>query len=370
MPRRARIAVVGAGWWATTAHLPALRDHPEAELVAVAEVRPEALNRAVEAFGPVKGYTDYEAMLRNESLEGVVVAVHHAAHYAVARQCLRAGLHVMLEKPMTLKAAEARRLERLAEQRRRELIIGYPYHYSPLTLEARAILHSGWLGRIQFVDCLFASRVVEFYRGNEQAYAGQSGYRVHGPGNVYADPQRSGGGQGHLQVTHAAALMLYITGLRPERVTAFMENWDVPVDLINAMSVRFKLFEGQAALGVIGSTGNIGVGGRTELIIRVFCEHGHLTLDHGQSVLHARHHSGTERDLGLLSPDDSEPPYPSAAPVHNLIEVILGQAENRSPTRIGVMTVELLEAAYRSAARQGRPVRIRATTQPNQENRA
>lgn len=58
-----------------------------------------------------------------------------------------------------------------------------------------------------------------------------------------------------------------------------------------------------------------------------------------------------------------------AAPVHNLIEVIVSRAENRSPARIGVKTVELLEAAYRSAARGGFPIRIgTATHRPSGES--
>ena len=47
-------------------------------------------------------------------------------------------------------------------------------------------------------------------------------------------------GQGHLQVTHSAAAMFFISGLQPERVSAFMENWDVAVDLVDAITVKCK----------------------------------------------------------------------------------------------------------------------------------
>lgn len=215
-------------------------------------------------------------MLKAEVLDGMVISVHHAAHYPIAKDCLEAGLHVLLEKPMTLKATLAHDLHTRAQRKKRELIIGYPFHYNAATHHARRWLQSGWLGRIQYLNCSFASQVHEFYRGNDQAY---DRYPVIRPSQVYSDPKRSGGGQGHLQVTHSAALMFYVTGLVPESVTAFMDNWDVPVDLVNAIAVRFQPLAGHSAVGVLASIGNVGVGGQTELTLHVYCEQGLLKLD-------------------------------------------------------------------------------------------
>ncbi len=54
-----------------------------------------------------------------------------------------------------------------------------------------------------------------------------SHYPLIGPGDVYSDPARSGGGQEHLQVTHSAALMFFLTGLKLSSVLALMDNLDV-----------------------------------------------------------------------------------------------------------------------------------------------
>src|SRR6185436_15017023 len=107
MAKKARIGVIGAGWWATTAHIPALQAHPDAELVALADLRPDILVKAAAKYGVSQTYTEYQEMLLRESLDGVVVAVWHAAHYDVARTCLEHNLHVLLEKPMTLLATHA-----------------------------------------------------------------------------------------------------------------------------------------------------------------------------------------------------------------------------------------------------------------------
>jgi predicted dehydrogenase len=353
--RKPRVAIIGAGWWSTFTHIPGLLHHPDAELAAVCDRSPDALAKAMEVYGPFKTYTDHRELLANERLEGVVVAVSHNAHYAVTKDCLDAGLHVMLEKPMTLKAVEAHALARLAEEKGLHLIVGYPWQYTAATRKAAEILHSGALGRVQYMACLYAAPVVEFFRANDEAYKGIFQYPVTGPGNAYADPKVSGGGQGHLQVTHQAAAMFSISGTEPDRVSAFMSKWDVPVDLVDAITVRCKPVDGYAAVAVLGSTGNMCAPCGTHFEVRVYCENGHVVLDQATGTVFARNHDGTEEVFGPLPPEEL---YPRFAPLNNLVELLHGRGVNGSPASVGVTVVEMLDAAYRSAADDGRPVSV------------
>ena len=352
---QARVGVIGCGWWSTYTHIPEILGHPSATLVAICDRSEEALSATNGAYGSISTYTDHCRMLEDEQLDGVVVSVSHNAHYEVARDCLKAGLHVMLEKPMALEASHARALLSLADHEGCELIVGYPYHYTDTTRRAREILQSGQLGAIQYVSCVFASMVVEFYRGNDEAYRAVFNYPVTGPRKAYTDAHQSGGGQGHLQVTHSAGSLLYITGLQPQRVCCFMENWDVPVDLVNALTVQFVAQNGTPAVGVLGSTGNIGVGDGGQMDIRVYCEQGYLILEQIQGMLWVKQHDGREQRYGPLAEDDR---YPRFATTRNLVEVILGQTPNGSPAQVGVRVVELLDAAYRSASQDGSPIQV------------
>jgi predicted dehydrogenase len=352
---KARVAVIGAGWWSTTAHIPALRNNPDADLVAICDKQPERLEKANAAYGPVRTYTDIGEMLAQEKLDGAVICVNHSAHYEAAKTCLEAGLHVVIDKPMVLKAAHAYDLVNIANARGVEIIMGYPWHYTENTRRARKIIQSGELGAIQYVSCLFASVVLEFLRGNDQAYQPPSGYAVTGPGTVYSDPQRSGGGQGHLQVTHSAGTMFFVTGLQADKVTAFMENFDLNVDLVDAIAVRFKPSGIYAPVGVVGSTGNVVKGDSSELELQVYCEQGRLVLNQHEGTLLVRKSDGTERSYGPLDPEDR---YPTHAPSSNLVGLILGKEKNESPVEAGVRTVELLDAAYRSSEAGGQPIGI------------
>jgi predicted dehydrogenase len=354
--RKARIAIIGTGWWSTTAHIPGILKNPDAELVALVDRRHDALTKAVSAYGlDVKQYADHSELLTREEVDGVIVATNHSTHYEVARDCLDAGLHVMLEKPMVLYAKHARDLRDRALQRGVELIIGYPWHYTANTRRARDIIQSGELGVIEYVSSLFTSMVIEYYRGDQEKYRQVFNFPVTGPGSSYSDPQLSGGGQGHLQVTHSAGTLFFVTGLQAERVSAFMNSLDLAVDVADAISVRFRAQGGSAPVGVIGSTGNLGIGDSGMCELQVCCAHGRLTLEHISGTLSVRYHDGREVRYDPL-PEDAR--YPMFATGDNLTDVILGRGANESPAEVGVRVVELLDAAYRSAAADGLSVKI------------
>lgn len=349
MTTQARIGIVGAGWWSTYTHIPALMAHPLADLVALCDSNPERLAAADREYGVGRTYTDYQAMIEHEALDGVIVATNHASHYDIARYCLEHDLHVMIEKPMTLYAAEAKALVNLTHEHHRELIIGYPYHYTPHVLRAKAVIQSGALGAVQYINCVFTSHILGLLGGHDGSEQPSPQFPVHGPGNVYSQPHLSGGGEGHLQITHSAGLMFFTTGLRARRVHALMRNHSLALDLVDAMTVEF---EGDA-LGTVGGCGNTaGTGGKFN--VSVYCERGNVEMDllAGSTVIKG---PGQTREEFPAHTDN----YPRFATAQNLADVILGRAPNGSPGEAGWRTVELLDAAYRSAAQDGQAMLIK-----------
>jgi predicted dehydrogenase len=345
---RARIAVVGCGSWATEAHLPALSQNPDAELVAIVEPREEGLRTAAEAFAVEQAYREVEPMLDEVEPDGVVIAVPHAHHYPVARAALEHGAHVLLEKPMVLRPAHGRELIALARERGRELIVGYPWHYNSQARMVRRALADGRVGRLEFVSCLFGSTVRELYRGHGTAYDAYFGFE--GPQDeTYSVPELAGGGQGQTQVTHSAALLFWLTGLCPAQVTAFCESFELRVDLCDAVAVRFD----GGAIGTVASTGSIPVGHPEVLEYRLFGTDGYASFDvmQGRAAFHGA--DGAVEELPRLELSDR---YPHYAPSANLVDAVLGRGENESPAEIGQLTVEFLDAMYRSAAAGGAPV--------------
>ena len=93
--KKVRIGVIGAGWWATSAHIPAIKSHPHAELVAVQSREKAKAEKIARDFGAKHACTSVEEMLALKELDAVIVASTPNVHFAQAKAALERGLHVL-----------------------------------------------------------------------------------------------------------------------------------------------------------------------------------------------------------------------------------------------------------------------------------
>jgi predicted dehydrogenase len=348
MSNKARIAVIGTGWWATDYHLPGLKANPDAEVVAICDTDPVRLEKAAAAYPAGRAYSDYHAMLANEELDGAMVITPHSTHYAIARDCLERGLHLLIEKPMTLYARDARELVALAAEKGKELMVGYPYLFSPPAQRAHAVVSSGELGQVHYVVSSFTSDMTYYLGGNvSKEKSIENRYKVQGPSDAYNRPELMGGGQGHLQLTHGLGLMFYITGLRARSVNARMSNHGRKMDMVDALCVEFD----NGALGIVGSSGVARVGSGT--LLSVLCDEGACNFDTALQAAVLQRKDGKPEDLYKLGHWGSR-----YSVTDNFVAVVLGRAANGSTGENGLRVVEVLDAAYRSAQQDGQSVRI------------
>ncbi|MFP4323001.1 MAG: Gfo/Idh/MocA family protein [Anaerolineales bacterium] len=347
----ATIAVIGTGWWATQAHLPALQANPRAAVVIV-DTDPAKLEAAGQTYEHIGAYTSLEDALHAHTIDGAIVAVSHQAHYEVGKAVLAAGLPMLLEKPMVLHASHAKHLVDLAAEKNLELMMGYTFPYIDTMRAAKQRIADGLLGDIEYVTCSMSSMTVEFLRGKPQLYADLFNYPVTGPTeHTYANPSVAGGGQAHLQITHSAAMMFHFAPeLRAQIVTAFMNPLDAQVDVADAIAARMT----NGAVATIGSTGNLGKGDGGIVEVHLHGSQGRLRADAISGEVYMRLHDGTEEHL-----TSKDPSYPAGIPSARFIEMLKDGAPNPFPGHHdGLYTVELLDAAYKSAAQDGMPVKV------------
>ena len=341
----ARIGVIGCGWWATRAHLPALLADADAEISAIADPDDGRRERTADAFGIPRErlFAGVGEMLDAVALDGAIVAVPHHLHAEVAEPVLDRGLHLLLEKPMAIHADDAWRLHDLAAARHVELVVGYPWHYNAQVVALREQLQADRIGRIESVAAVYASIAREFYRGNPERYEHALGSPLHLPGaGTYSDVAISGGGQGVTQTTHVLALILWLTGLVPRQVAAMTQGFELDVDLVNGVVVDF---EGDA-IATVATTGSLLPGQAERLEVRIYGTSGHVILDLTEGSAAVIGADGSIDELPPLAVAERSPEW---APSRNLIDIILRHGPNRSPSLVGASTVELTEAMYRSA---------------------
>lgn len=148
--QKIRVGIIGFGYWGPNL---ARNFHEVAasELVAIADVKADRLKRAEALYPGACLEKDYHQLF-GLGLDAVVVSTPPATHYAVARECLEHGLHVLVEKPMTLNSKDAQTLIDLAHDRDLILMVGHTFEYNSAVVALKKYIQSGELGDIYYID--------------------------------------------------------------------------------------------------------------------------------------------------------------------------------------------------------------------------
>ena len=194
MEKKLKIGIIGCGGIANTKHLPALSQIPEVELVAFCDLKKERAVAAAEKYGtPDAGvYTDYHELLAVPAIDVVHVLTPNKGHAPISIDALRAGKHVMCEKPMAKTAAEARAMVDAAKETGKKLTIGYQLRQKPASAHLKKIVQRGDLGEVYFAKACAVRR-----RGTPTW-------------GVFTDIEEQGGGPLIDIATHSLDLTLYL----------------------------------------------------------------------------------------------------------------------------------------------------------------
>jgi predicted dehydrogenase len=141
------VAVIGAGAIGVD-HIASFQQHPAARVALLAEVSPERGREAQEKFGLPELVIDYRTALARDDIDIVSIALPNYLHAPVALDALRAGKHVMLDKPMATNARDAVRLVAEANRRGLLLMIGQNMRFSTEVQTAKAMVDAGTLGEV------------------------------------------------------------------------------------------------------------------------------------------------------------------------------------------------------------------------------
>jgi predicted dehydrogenase len=152
-----RVALIGAGGIAG-AHFQAYQKVPEAEVVAVVDIVPERAISAAQRFGVPRWFTDHRQVLRLPDVDAVDICTPHGAHAPIAIDALRAGKHVLVEKPMASDLKQAVAMVRAAKENGRVLFCGIKSRWSAGTQQLKRFVESGALGDLYFAEIVATRR--------------------------------------------------------------------------------------------------------------------------------------------------------------------------------------------------------------------
>lgn len=330
---KVRVAILGCGGMAG-AHAQRFKEDKEVEIVALCDVAEEGvrsfIDRNLADYEPEPAiYTNAADMYSEIRPDAVTIVTPHTMHFEHGVQALKAGCHVLMEKPMVTDSNQAHELAKVVEETGLILVIGYNTPCTPAFQQLREIIRSNELGKLEVVSGWLAQDWKRLTTGLWRQ-----------------DPKLSGGGQMYDSGAHLFNSLVWSVEQQISEVQAFVDNLGTPVDINGTANIRFA--NGVlATIMISGNCSNNGAG-------MTFCfEDGLVEIDgwSGSWIKVGRR----DGDETVINPTGAEIEMPN----DNFVDAILGRAEPQTSVLNGIIQSELMDAIYESA-RTGQIARPKA----------
>ncbi len=341
-----RIGVIGVGMGRH--HIAGYQQHPQAEVVAAADLDARRLKEVAGSYGVPRRYPSGEQMLQEEQLDIVSVATPTKLHMPLTVKALEAGCHVLCEKPMAMNAVEARQMLEAARAAGRRLMIHFSYRFSEPSVALKRQVEAGAIGDVYFARTIWHRR-----RG------------IPGLGGWFGQKALSGGGPLIDLGVHRLDLALWLMG-HPRPVWVLGSTYNHIAARLAAeqgaafdvedLAAGFIKFANGASLEIEASWA-ANMREKELMETRLYGTRGGLVqrnVREGykfEAELYLDQASGFE--VSKVQPGSEK--VPDA--MYHFVDSIVNGTPHTATGEEGLLVMEILDAIYRSAA-EGRPVQI------------
>lgn len=188
-----RVAIIGAGLQCKR-RAPVVKEHPGATLTVIDSLQLEHAQDMAKKFG-CEASADWRKAVVRSDVDAVVVCTPPHVHAEISIAAMKAGKHVLCEKPLTRTVAESEQMVAVAKETGRVLKCGFNHRHHPAIRDAKKIVDGGGIGKALFGRCRYG-------------ICGRPGYEK----EWRADPRQAAGGQFIEQGTHAIDLFRWFMG--------------------------------------------------------------------------------------------------------------------------------------------------------------
>ncbi|MFG6446051.1 Gfo/Idh/MocA family protein [Microbacterium sp. P07] len=342
---RLNVAVIGAGSIAAS-HMRAYQATPDAALVGVYDIRPERTREVAEAHS-IRAFDSLDDLLADPTIDAVSVCTWNDSHAEIAAKALRAGKHVLVEKPLSKTVAEAEALAAAAADSDRVLQVGFVRRFSSNARVLKTFIDAGELGEIYYARATNLRRI-----GN--------------PGGWFADSARSGGGPLIDIGVHVLDLCWFMMGCpRPVTVSGVTDSrlgnranitslerykvadYDPDLSDVEDLATALIRFENGSSLLLETSYSLHATDDRLE--VAVFGDRGGAELEPELRIVAEKHDTvlniSPQVDFATF---DFEEGFDNE--IAAFVATCLGEAPLIAPVEHGVEMMRMLTAIYESAA--------------------
>lgn len=312
-----KFGLVGAGGIAQ-AYVQAFGQTDVAELVAIADLRPEAASAMAKA-AKCQAFQSYQDMLANIELDAVVVCTPPSTHPSICIDLVQQGKHVLCEKPFSITIQSALAMKAAAQEMGVLLTMASKFRYAEDVIRARCLVESGVLGEIVLFENAFTSRVDMSSRWN-------------------ANPVISGGGVLIDNGTHSVDIMRYFLG-------PLAEIHGVEGKRTQRLAVEdtVRIFA-QSSNGVMGNIDlSWSINKELDYYLRIYGSEGTISVGWKES----KYRQSTSQDWVVFGQGYNKI-QSFRSQIENFSKAILNQEPLLITLEDAIASVEVIEAAYQS----------------------
>lgn len=328
---KVRLGLVGCGGFMRH-RLHQMLELPEVEIVGMTDPDPKQIadtKAKHPATSQVVEYTSIEAQIEAGGLDAVLLVTPHDGHCHQVVTAFDAGLHVLVEKPLSCSVEEAKSCLDARDRSGRVGAVSYQRHGLPEFQWLRKSLQSGEHGKLLMVDSILCQDWKCFTTGTWRQI-----------------PAISQGGMLNDSGSHIFDILLWTTGLQPETVSCMADNRETPVDIDTVTNVRFS----NGTMASVSVMGHANAWHERHVFV---LERAIITWTDGVTDLRPRTGTDTPAEPQVLG----DWPKPTT-PDRNFIDAVLGYGEVLAPFECGMDVVRLTRACYESAERGGTVVTL------------
>ena len=332
------IGVIGYGYWGPNL-VRNFSEAPGARVGFVTDLRPERLAHASARYPSVKVSTDYRDLLADPGVDAVVVATPVTTHFEIGMAALRAGRHLLLEKPMASSSAQALALIEEAERRGLVLMVDHTFVYTSAVAKIRELARSGDLGELYYYDSVRIN--LGLFQHDVNVLWDLAVHDLSIMDDVLGEAPVAVSATGLAHVPGEPENIAYMTMYFGGRLIAHVHaNWLAPV------KVRRTL-----------------VGGSRRMIVFDDLEASEKIKVYDRGIsLNPSPENVYQLMVGYRAGDMWAPQLPLTEALQtearHFVECVQAKGTPRTDGHAGLRVVRLLEAASESMAAQGRPVPI------------
>jgi predicted dehydrogenase len=148
--KKINLGIIGCGYWGPN-FVRNFSQMTGVQISGICDMNLDKLAHMKQMYRNIRTYRDYQSLFKNNKLDAVIISTPASTHYSITKEALTKNMHVLVEKPISIKEEEAEELIKLSAKLKKILMVGHTFLYNPAVRKIKEIIEQKKLGKIYYI---------------------------------------------------------------------------------------------------------------------------------------------------------------------------------------------------------------------------